>query len=113
MSNELAKQFIEIMFAEENADIDAWVYALKQKPEVREWAVGIMSKTIEEKTNEKQNIYYRRVHHDGVVLCVACTVHLLGAFVCITSCTFMQKVKERGNELRDIPNDALRDALAT
>jgi hypothetical protein len=53
MSEQLAKQFIEIMFAEENADVDAWIYALKQKPEVRQWALDTMTKTIEEKTNEE------------------------------------------------------------
>jgi hypothetical protein len=48
MSNELAKQFIEIMFAEENDDVDAWMDALKQKPEVMKWAADTMTKTIEE-----------------------------------------------------------------
>ena len=53
MSEQLAKQFIEIMFAEESADVDAWIYALKQKPEVRQWALDTMTKTIEEKANEE------------------------------------------------------------
>ena len=101
MSEELAKQFIEIMFAEENADIDAWMYALKQNPEVRQWASETMDasryifdptnaevKHVEPRlqgvSNEKQNLYQWRVHHDGVVLCVTCPVHLLGAVFSVT-----------------------------
>jgi hypothetical protein len=43
MSNELAKQFMEIMFADESADIDAWLYAMKQKPEMMKWAASVMT----------------------------------------------------------------------
>jgi hypothetical protein len=52
MSNELAEQFMEIMFADESADIDAWLYAMKQKPEVMKWAASVMPLPTEEKTNE-------------------------------------------------------------
>ena len=52
MSNELAKQFMEIMFADESADIDAWLYAMKQKPEMMKWAASVMTTPTKENDDD-------------------------------------------------------------